>query len=385
MAKSNLSEEMFMRRALELAALGEGFVEPNPMVGAVVVDDEGSIIGEGYHQRFGGPHAEVHALRHAGTFARGATLFVTLEPCCHYGKTPPCTEAVIQAGIRRVIVAKSDPYPEVAGQGIARLRQAGIRVDVGLLGPDATELLAPFSRLIIEQKPFIIAKWAMSLDGKLAAYTGMSQWISNSTSRARVQKLRGRMDGILVGIGTVLADNPRLTARPADLSDMRRAAQRIVLDTRARLPTTCKLVESASETPVLLCAGEDASPEKIKELQDLGVEIELVSCGENGRLDPCAVLLALGKRRLTNILVEGGAEVLGTFRDANEIQEAHVFVAPQLMGGANAPSPIGGIGATAPAVALRLNKPQIEILDHDVYIHGRVDRLSSEKLTPGVC
>jgi pyrimidine deaminase RibD-like protein len=194
-----------MRRAIELARRGEGSVEPNPMVGAVLVDDRGACLGEGFHERFGGPHAEVHALTRAGEQARGATLYVTLEPCCHHGKTPPCVDALLAAGLRRVVVGMQDPFPLVAGGGIARLRQAGVDVDVGLLEPEVRRLTAPFRKRIETGLPWVHAKWAMTLDGKIASRTGHSRWISSAASRAVVHRLRGRMDAILIGIGTALA------------------------------------------------------------------------------------------------------------------------------------------------------------------------------------
>lgn len=221
-----------MRRALELARQGEGYVEPNPMVGAVIVDDYLQCLGEGFHRQFGGPHAEVNALREAGARAQGATLYVTLEPCNHHGKTPPCVDAVLQAGLRRVVVGMPDPFAKVNGAGIARLREHGVAVEVGLLEAEVRRLNAPFRKLVETGIPWVHAKWAMTLDGKIAARTGHSQWISGAASRAVVHRLRGRMDAIVIGIGTALADDPLLTARPAGP----RVATRVVLDSTARLP-----------------------------------------------------------------------------------------------------------------------------------------------------
>jgi len=369
MSQPILSPEMAMRRALELATSGEGFVEPNPMVGAVVVDPEGRLIGEGYHQQFGGPHAEVHALNQAAGRTEGATLYVTLEPCCHQGKTPPCSQAVIAAGVRRVVVAAADPFPAVAGQGIAQLRAAGIEVELGLLEQEAVALTAPFRKLVQTQRPFVTAKWAMSLDGKLAARTGVSKWISNPHSRKIVHALRGRMDGILVGIGTVLADDPLLTVRPAGI----RRPVRIVLDRQARLPLNSQLVQTLDQAPVLIFAATTAPPDRVSALRNRGVEVVELKPTAQGALDLVRVLDELGRRRMTNLLVEGGSEVFGRFRDAGQIDEVHAFIAPKLIGGAGAIGPIGGVGAPSPQFGDRLIDPRIQIIDTDVYVSGRVE------------
>ena len=236
-----------MRRAVELAERGRGHVEPNPLVGAVIVRD-GQIVGEGWHKKFGQAHAEVNAFTSAGEAARGATLYVTLEPCCHHGKTPPCTDAVIRAGIARVVAALQDPFPQVAGQGAALLRAAGIPIEFGVCAKEARRQNAPYLKLLATGRPYVHAKWAMSLDGKIATRTGDSQWISNETSRRRVHELRGRMDGILVGIGTALADDPLLTARPPGP----RTACRVILDSKGRLPITSQLVRTAAQVPTLI-------------------------------------------------------------------------------------------------------------------------------------
>src|SRR5262249_38998319 len=246
------TEWQWMRRALELAERGRGQVEPNPLVGAVVVR-AGQAVGEGWHQHFGEAHAEVHALGAAGEAARDATLYVTLEPCCHHGKTPPCTDAILRAGIRRVVAAMTDPFPQVAGQGVAMLRAGGVEVAVGLGEAEARRLNAPYLKLLAAGRPYVHAKWAMTLDGKIATRTGDSKWISNEAARQRVHALRGRMDAILVGIDTVLADDPQLTARPPGP----RTPTRIILDSRGRLPSDSLLARSARDVPVLLATTED--------------------------------------------------------------------------------------------------------------------------------
>jgi diaminohydroxyphosphoribosylaminopyrimidine deaminase/5-amino-6-(5-phosphoribosylamino)uracil reductase len=348
-----------MQRALALAERGRGYVEPNPLVGAVVVRD-GRLVGEGWHERFGQAHAEVKALAAAGEAARGATLYVTLEPCCHHGKTPPCTDAVIRAGIRRVVAAMSDPFLRVSGQGVQRLRAAGIEVEVGLGEAEAQRLNAPYLKLLATGRPHVHAKWAMTLDGKIATRTGDSKWISNEASRRRGHELRGRMDAIVVGIATALADDPLLTARPPGP----RTAVRVVLDRRGRLPVTSQLVRTARDVPTLVVTVHESAAH----LQELGCEV--FSLAGPGPAIP-ALLDELGRRRMTNILVEGGAGVLGSFLDAGEIDEAHVFIAPRLLGGAQARSPVAGIGVERIAEALALDDVQVEMLEGDVYWHGQ--------------
>ncbi len=245
----------FMARAVQLASHGEGSVEPNPMVGCIIVRD-GAIVAEGWHQRFGGPHAEIEALRVAGTRAQGATMYVTLEPCCHHGKTPPCTEAILAAGIRRVVVAQQDPFAEVSGRGIEALRARRVRVDTGCGKEAAQSLNAPYRSLIERQRPWIIAKWAMTLDGKIASRSGHSQWISNEHSRRIVHQLRGRVDGIMVGRGTVAIDDPQLTARPTGP----RTAVRIVVDSHASIPLSSKLVQTCRDVPLLIACCKQAAP-----------------------------------------------------------------------------------------------------------------------------
>jgi diaminohydroxyphosphoribosylaminopyrimidine deaminase/5-amino-6-(5-phosphoribosylamino)uracil reductase len=364
------SGEDAMRRAIALAARGIGFVEPNPAVGSVIVDDQLRLIGEGWHERFGGPHAEVVALAQAGERARGATLYVTLEPCCHYGKTPPCTEAVIAAGIKKIVVGMPDPFPQVAGKGIERLRAAKVDVEVGLLEPEVRRLTAPFRKLVETGRPYVHAKWAISLDGRIASHSGQSKWISNAASRAVVHQLRGRMDAIAIGIGTALADDPLLTARPPGP----RVATRIVFDSRARLPVDSQLVRTVNQAPLLIVTGPQAPREKIERLRNHGVDVlesgSSPSAAAMGHPDPVAVLNELGRRRMTNVLVEGGSQLLGPFFDRQLIDEVHVFIAPKLLGGAGAKSPLAGTGRPAPPELPDLEHPAIEILDGDVYIHG---------------
>jgi diaminohydroxyphosphoribosylaminopyrimidine deaminase/5-amino-6-(5-phosphoribosylamino)uracil reductase len=355
-----------MRRALELAALGQGSVEPNPMVGCVIVRGA-EIIGEGWHRRFGHAHAEVEALKLAGSRAAGSTMLVTLEPCCHQGKTPPCTQAIIDSALARVVVAQRDPFPEVDGGGLARLRAAGIDVEVGLLEAEARRLNAPYLTLLEKGRPWVIAKWAMTLDGKSAARTGSSRWISGDESRAVVHQLRGRVDAILVGRLTAEIDDPRLTARPPGP----RTAVRIVVDTRGSLRSQSQLVRTAREVPLMVAVGPEAAPADRRRLTEAGCEV--FACNADtpaGRL--VQLIEELGRRRLTNLLLEGGGQLTGTFLDARLVDEVHAFIAPKLIGGASAPSPVGGQGIGEMSQALALEHPQVRQIGRDIYIRGRV-------------
>ena len=360
-------ENAAMGHALALARRGLGRVEPNPAVGAVVLGADGRIVGEGWHAAFGGPHAETMALAAAGPGARGATLVVTLEPCCHHGKTPPCTDAVIAAGIARVVVASSDPFPEVAGRGLERLRAAGIDVAVGPRAAEAERLTAPYRRLVTAGRPWVTAKWAMSLDGRIATCAGDARWISGAESRSVVHSLRGRMDAVLVGIGTALADDPLLTARPAGP----RVALRVVADSLARLPLGSRLVRTAREVPVLVAVGPSAPAERVAALEAAGCEVWR-GCQPDGTERLRALLAHLGGRRITNLLAEGGTGLFGALLDAGLIDEVWAFAAPLLLGGAAAPAVIGGQGVPRIATAPRLEVEEVTRVGDDVLFRGIV-------------
>lgn len=333
MPSATFDPEMLMRRALRLARRGLGRVEPNPMVGCVLVND-GRIVGEGWHRRFGGPHAEVYALRQAGQAAEGATAYVTLEPCSYHGKTPPCADALIRAGVREVVASTTDPNPRVNGAGLRRLRRAGVKATTGLLEREGRELIAPFRKRITTGRPYVIGKWAQSLDGRLAAADGTSKWISGEAARREAHALRARVDAILVGVGTVLKDDPMLTARGGR---MRRRAARVVLDSRLRTPTTSRLIRSVAEGPVILMTTTDAARSaRAAALRRRGVEV--VGVARSGRRPGLrSVLRELGRREMTNVLVEGGACVLAAMLSAHELDEAWVYVHPMLIGGRGAP------------------------------------------------
>lgn len=360
-----MTDQHFMQRALELAQQGEGRVEPNPMVGCVIVRN-GEIVGQGYHQQFGGPHAEVEALRDAGDRARGADVYVTLEPCCHHGKTGPCTKALIDAGVARVFVGCEDPNPKVAGKGIAALRDEGIEVRSDVQVEEAQQLIAPFAKLITTGRPWVIAKWAMTLDGKIASRTGSSQWISGEASRKVVHQLRGGVDAILVGRGTAEADDPLLTARPVGP----RVATRVVLDSKCSLSSDSKLCQSTGEAPLLVATTAAANADG-KRLEAAGAEVFTLD-GDNHVEQLNSLLDELGRRQMTNLLIEGGGQVLGTLFDMNAIDEVHAFVAPKLIGGTQAPSPMAGVGLDEMSAALELKSLRVEQLDADAYVHGRV-------------
>lgn len=349
MAHTKLSDANLMRRALRLAARGQGRVEPNPMVGCIIAAG-GRIIGEGYHQRFGGPHAEIRALRRCRASPRGASAYVTLEPCGHLGKTPPCTEALIQAGVRRVVLALRDPGPQVAGRGLKKLRAAGIRVETGLLAEQAAELNAPYIKLVRQKRPWVILKWAQSLDGRIATRTYDSKWISDPRARADAHRLRGRMDAILVGRQTVLTDDPQLTCR---VGRVRRVATRVVLDARLRTPPTAKLVRSARRVPTWMVCAVGAPRSRAKALQAAGCVVHRVA-RDGDRLSLSAILDLLGGHEMTNVLVEGGGRLLGSFVDQRLADEFHVYLAPLLIGGAEAVSALDARGPATVSQALRL-------------------------------
>jgi diaminohydroxyphosphoribosylaminopyrimidine deaminase/5-amino-6-(5-phosphoribosylamino)uracil reductase len=354
-------DELWMRRAIELAEQGRGHVEPNPLVGAVVVRD-GQQVGEGWHEKFGAAHAEVNALAQAGAAAKGATLYVTLEPCCHHGKTPPCTDALIRAGIARVVVAMADPFPQVAGQGAAQLRAAGIKVDIGVCANQARRQNAPYLKLVQTGRPYVHAKWAMTLDGKIATKTGDSKWISNESSRRIVHELRGRMDGILVGVGTVFADDPLLTARPPGP----RVATRVVVDTKGRIAPTSQLVQTARHVPTIIATTQDVA--SLSPLTDAGCEVLTLPPDYEGKPNLESVLDELGRRRWTNLLVEGGAAVFGKLFDRRLVDEVHLFIAPKLTGSSYDKTPVAGRGFDTVALGGGWITESIQNTDGDAYI-----------------
>jgi diaminohydroxyphosphoribosylaminopyrimidine deaminase/5-amino-6-(5-phosphoribosylamino)uracil reductase len=359
-------DETFMRRALQLAIHGEGRVEPNPMVGCTLVRD-GQVIGEGYHHVFGGPHAEIDALStlHSSDDARGATAYVTLEPCCHHGKTPPCSRALIDAGIQRVVVAMRDPFPKVNGGGIAQLRDAGIDVTIGVLQPEAESLNAPYLKRIRTGMPWVIAKWAMTLDGRIATVARDSQWITSPAARSEVHRLRGRVDAIAVGMGTVVDDDPMLTARPSDGSLPPRLAQRIVFCGH-RLPTTeSKLVRTANDVPLVLMVSNQIDQQQCDQLRRAGVVIITVDSNEPTTMAMQA-LQWMGRQSMTNVMLEGGSGLLASFFECDQIDECQVYIGAKVVGGREAPGPIGGAGVQRIADARRFRLMATDVLEGDL-------------------
>ncbi len=357
----------YMLRALALARRGRGRVEPNPMVGCVLTKAN-RIVGEGWHRRFGGPHAEVFALKQARAAARGATAYVTLEPCNYQGKTPPCTHALRQAGISKVIAAMRDPNPLVAGKGLRALRRAGIGVIEGLLKSEAEQLNAPYLKRQLQGIPYVIAKWAQSIDGKIATASGDSKWISGPLARRKTHQIRACVDGIIIGSTTLLKDDPLLTCRDAPV---RRVAQRIVLDTRLRSPLDCRLVRTASEIPTIIFTSQaNASIRKSQSLRRTGVSV--LGTPLRGRhLDLRAVLRKLAKLDMTNVLIEGGGQVLGAALDLRLVDQAYVFVAPVLIGGRGAVSALSGDGLAKIASGTKLKNLTTRRVGQDLLYHFR--------------
>lgn len=357
----------FMQRALDLARQAKGRTSPNPLVGAVVVKD-GKVIGEGYHQKAGTPHAEVHALNAAGENAKGATLYTNLEPCCHWGRTPPCTAAVINAGIAHVYVAEVDPNPSVAGKGVHQLQNAGINVHVGVCEQEASDLNEVHRKYIQTGKPFVILKTAMSLDGKIATASGESQWITSEASRQRGHEVRDVVDAVLVGRGTVERDNPSLTTRLHDTEGQ--DATRIVLDSRGRTCPDARIFNAESEAGVIVAVTAEAPAENVDALEKAGAEVITVPA-VHSKVCFKRLMEILGKREITSVLIEGGGEINASAIAAGVVDKVMCFVAPKFIGGQDAPGPIGGIGIRSLADAVNLQRINITPMpEHDLLIEG---------------
>ncbi|HEY8346781.1 MAG TPA: bifunctional diaminohydroxyphosphoribosylaminopyrimidine deaminase/5-amino-6-(5-phosphoribosylamino)uracil reductase RibD [Symbiobacteriaceae bacterium] len=382
-------DETYMLEALRLAARARCRTHPNPMVGCIIVRD-GQVVGTGYHHRAGEPHAEVLALREAGNAARGATVYVTLEPCAHYGRTPPCADALIRAGVARVVAAMADPDPRVAGRGLQRLKDAGIRTECGLLEEEARTLNRAYLKLKATGRPLVILKWAMTLDGKIACTSGDSRWVTGEVARSHVHQIRDQVDAILVGVGTALRDDPELTARPSrpgplpgwaggldpgpDPDWRPRDPLRIVLDSAARLPLEARLLSPAlqdrpSPNRTLVAVTHRAKPEKRRALEEKGAEVLVLPEQKEGvALEP--LLEELGRRGIGTLLVEGGSQVHGSFLARGLADYVMVYVAPKLVGGAGAPGPVGGIGLQRMADAWRIGDVKVTQLGADWLLEG---------------
>jgi len=352
-----------MRRALEIARGGKP--SPNPHVGAVVAAGD-AIVGEGFHERAGLDHAEVVALKKAAAKAKGATLYVTLEPCNHVGRTPPCTEAIAKAGIARVVVGCDDPNPNVEGGGNARLRALGVEVISGVCKDEAEALIAPWKKFVTRELPYVSLKLGLSLDGRIATRTGASRWVTGPDARARVHVLRAAADAVAVGIGTVLSDDPRLTVRDAEGS----SPTRIVFDTHLRIPVDARLVQTAAEVPTLVLASTDAPFDAEEALVSRGVEVMRVAASTEGRIDVHAAMTALAQRGVVTLMVEGGAELAGSFLATRLADELHAFLAPILLGPRGRPGAVDWAGPDVPARAPRIDKPTWELVGDDAHVFG---------------
>ncbi len=360
-------DRQYMKMALELAQKGMGFTAPNPMVGAVIVKN-GRIIGQGYHRKYGELHAEREALAVCTEEPKGASIYVTLEPCCHYGKQPPCVNAILEAGIRRVIIGSSDPNPLVAGKGIRILKDHGIEVTENILKEECDKLNEAFFYYIQNKKPYVVMKYAMTMDGKIAAYTGESKWVTGEAARIHVQEQRLKYTGIMVGVGTVLADDPMLTCR---LENSRNPV-RIICDSHLRTPLTSKIVRTAETIPTIL-ASSSKDQQKIKNYEELGCQVLYVP-EKNGHIDLNRLMELLGAAKIDSILLEGGGSLNWSALESGIVQKVQTYIAPKLFGGEEAKTPVEGKGCPDPASAALLKNSEIIRLGDDFLIESEVKR-----------
>ena len=361
-------DEKYMRLAMQLAGNAIGRTSPNPLVGAVIVKDN-RVVGCGWHRKAGTPHAEVHALNQAGELAQGADVYVTLEPCAHYGKTPPCAKALVEAKVKNVYGGLLDVNPKVAGKGFKILEDAGIHVEYGFLQDELRKQNEVFFKWIEHKKPFLVLKAAMTLDGKIATVTGQSKWITNETSRAYGYKLRDIYDGIMVGINTVIEDNPMLTARV----DGGKNPIRIVVDSSLKIDINANVVQDKS-AKTIVATTDKADKDKILKLQAQNVDVIVVDKDENDKVDIEKLLNILGQQNICSILVEGGATLSGSFVAKKLVDKVYFFIAPKIVGGKEAKTPVAGTGILNLQEALALKDIQIEKLEEDILIIGRVDK-----------
>ena len=369
-----MTDRDYMLQAIELAKGGLGWTSPNPLVGAVIVKD-GRIIGEGYHERCGKLHAERNAIASLTESAEGATLYVTLEPCCHYGKTPPCTEAILEQKIARVVIGSRDPNPLVAGKGAAILRAAGVRVEEDFMREECDALNPVFFHYITKKTPYVVMKYAMTADGKIAARTGDSKWITGESARKKVQELRHQYMGIMAGIGTVLADDPMLNVRIPGL----KSPVRIICDSGLRIPMDSQIVKTAKEYRTIVAYAGEYSGEGCKETEEKAEQlhaagVETVSVPDaDGRVDLRKLMEYLGKQGIDSVLLEGGAALNGSALQAGIVSCVQTYIAPKIFGGAQAPGPIGGEGIALPEDALRFSNVVASQLGEDLFIECEVN------------
>lgn len=368
-----MTDKDFMRRAIELAKRGTGAVDPNPLVGAVIVKD-GRIIGEGWHARYGDLHAERHALKNRTESAEGATIYVTLEPCCHHGKQPPCTDAILESGISRVVIGSRDPNPLVAGKGAGILHNAGVTVEEDFLREECDALNPVFFHYITEKTPYVVMKYAMTADGKIATHTGASKWITGEAARAAVQDMRTVYTGIMAGIGTVLADDPLLTVR----DESKRSPVRIICDSGLTIPSESQIVRTAGKyRTIVACAFTEEEMQgigvkgKVERLKDAGIEILSVP-SPAGAVDLVRLMPMLGERGVNSILLEGGGTLNYSMIKNGLVHEVHAFIAPKIFGGYRAKSPVEGIGVELPEQAMLLELYDMRQIGEDVELCYRV-------------
>ena len=360
-----MSHEIYMRRAIELAKRGLGTTAPNPLVGAVIVKD-GRIIGEGYHAHCGGLHAERNAFANCTEDPAGADLYVTLEPCCHHGRTPPCTDIILEQGIRRVFIGSRDPNPKVSGKGAALLRQHGLEITEDFLQEECDALNPVFFHYMTKKMPYVAIKYAMTADGKLATVTGASQWITGETARAHVHQLRHQYQGILAGIGTVLADDPLLNCRLPDGKD----PVRIICDSHLRLPLESRICQTAQKIRTIV-AYTEASAEKIDALKETGVHLWQMP-NKNGHVALRPLLKKLAEAEISSILAEGGGEIHASLLEEHLAQKAYIYLAPKIFGGKNAGTPVGGAGVPLPADAFLLKPTGMQYFNEDLLLEFAV-------------
>lgn len=358
-------DEYFMRCAIELAKKGEGFTNPNPLVGAVIVKD-GKIIGEGYHEYYGGLHAERNAIKNSNESTEGAQMYVTLEPCSHYGKQPPCTEAIVDAGIKTVYIGSSDPNPLVSGRGVEFLRSCGVQVITGVLKAECDSINEIFFKYITTGKPYVIVKAAMTIDGKTAAYTGDSKWITNEKSRENVHKTRKRCAGIMVGVNTVLNDDPILNCRCDNPSN----PIRIICDSNLRIPLNSTIMKTADKIPTII-ATVSCDKQKIKKLLNLGAEI--ITAGKD-KVDLNVLFTKLGERKIDSVLVEGGATLNASIIENDLCDMMQIYIAPKVLGGSGAKTVVGGTGVKKVAEAYMFDKPEVSVFGDDILLEYRKKR-----------
>ena len=359
-------DERYMRQALDLARKGVGLTNPNPPVGAVIVKN-GSVVGKGFHKKCGLAHAEALAIKAAGTRARGATMYVTLEPCDHFGRTPPCARSIVASGIRTVVIGASDPNPLTRGRGIRRLRAAGIRVVTGMLEPEAREMIRPFGKWITQGLPYVTVKMAQSLDGKIATRTGDSRWISSEKSRRFVHDLRGHADAVMVGITTIMRDDPRLLS----VSSKGKQPARVIVDSRLRTPLTARVIKTLRVSPVYIATADRSIGAKERRYESRGARL-IFAGTKRRRVDLAALLHALAELNIMHVLVEGGGEVVAGLVDAGLVDEFIFFVAPMIIGGRSAPTAVGGMGITRLVDAARLKEVSVKRFGDDVMIRAKV-------------